>query len=210
MYLFLCNIQSVCMQLKQTKAEQYEKTRAKLLAVARQEFATVGYTNAATNHIVEQAGVTRGALYYHFKDKTDLFRAVVEDIAQEIAERILSSAIQNSSAWQGLVVGCHTFIEACSQPDVRQILLLDAPSVLGWKEWRAIDERHGMGVLRAGLQACQQAGEMHQAPISALTHLLSAALNEAALAIAESNDPVTTHQEMAKAIDFLLKRLKKN
>src|SRR5688500_4173058 len=55
-----------------------ERTRSALLDTARSRFATDGYAATSTPAIVEEAGVSRGALYHHFSDKAELFQAVVE------------------------------------------------------------------------------------------------------------------------------------
>lgn len=194
--------------IKKSNAQQYEETRLKLLAIARFEFATRGYADAATNDIVAKAGVTRGALYYHFKDKQDLFRVVVEDVARDIQQTIHERAEQTASPWDALMQGCHAFIDCCGQADVRQILLIDAPAVLGWGAWRQIDARYSMGSLRQGLIACQNSGDLTTMPIRALTHLISGALNEAVLAIAEAEDPPQVRKDMLDGLDALLTGLR--
>jgi AcrR family transcriptional regulator len=193
---------------RKSNVQQYEETRVKLLAIARQEFATRGYADAATNDIVAKAGVTRGALYYHFKDKQDLFRVVVEAMAREIQQTIDECADQTASPWDALIQGCRAFVDSCAHPEVRQILLLDAPAVLGWGAWRQIDARYSMGSLQEGLMACKEAGVLRDAPIAALTHLVSGALNEAVLAIAEAENPQQVRQDMLQGMDALLMGLR--
>ena len=87
-----------------SKAKQYEKTRSALLTVAHELFAKKGYAATFTQDIVERAGVTRGALYYHFQSKAGLFQAVFEDLRhsrlQMILERIQTA---EGDLWQRLV-----------------------------------------------------------------------------------------------------------
>ena len=47
-------------------------------------------------------------------------------------------------------------------PAHARVNLLDAPSVLGWEEWREIDMRHGLGLITAGLQAGMDAGVLRE------------------------------------------------
>ena len=136
------------MFVKGRQAERSEQTRRVLLDVARRLFAEHGYAGTATEQVVRRAGVTRGALYYHFRDKRDLFRAVVEDLQQELLQRIQEEAAAPDDPWERLRAGLHTFLDACQEPAVQRIILLDAPSVLGWAEWRALDARYGFGLLR--------------------------------------------------------------
>lgn len=190
---------------KQAKAEA---TLARLVAVAWAEFAEIGYAETATNDIVAKAQVTRGALYYHFKDKQDLFRRVVEVVAEEVLAKILHRAEAEPTVWQGLVEGCHAFIDACAEPDIRQILLIDAPAVLGWQAWREIDAKYAMGSLADVLALCIESGDIAPRPLPALTHLISGALNEAALLVAESVDPDATRAAVKAETEHLLAGLR--
>ena len=73
---------------RRTQAQRRATTRRALLDAARSLFAERGYHETAAEEIVRRAGLTRGALYHHFEDKKDLFRAVVEEMEGEIDERI--------------------------------------------------------------------------------------------------------------------------
>src|SRR3954454_23727851 len=128
-----------------TKAAQSEATRAKLLAAARALFGARGYANVGTEEIVRAAGVTRGALYHQFADKRELFEAVFEETERELITKAVSAqAVVDDpvEALRGAFVG---WLDACSEPAAQRIILVDAPGVLGWEEWRAIGERLGLG-----------------------------------------------------------------
>lgn len=62
--------------------EEAEKTRLKLLDAALAVFSRKGYVRSTLNDIAKEAGVTRGAIYWHFKDKANLFEALSDDIEQ--------------------------------------------------------------------------------------------------------------------------------
>lgn len=188
-----------------SKAARAAATRETLLAVARQHFGAAGYAATGTEAIVAEAGVTRGALYFHFKDKRDLFRALVETVSAEIAQAILARA--TGRPWEALRAGCAAYLETCANPSIRQIYLLDAPAVLGWREWREIDGRHNMVLLREGLVAALGHVEA-PAAIEALTLLLSGAMNEAALAIADAPDAVAVRGQVLAGLQKLLDGLR--
>ncbi len=178
------------------RQKRYEETRDQLLEVAWAEFAEKGYAHAATENIVHKAGVTRGALYYHFKDKAEMFRAVIELAHIRILDRIEAAALSAPSIGAGMRQGCLAFLDACTDPAIRQIALIDGPSVLGWAEWRRIDARYGFGSLCAGLEEAKKQGMLRgETDPTALAYLLSGAMNESALAL---SDPELSKAKRAK------------
>jgi hypothetical protein len=87
------------------------------------------------------------------------------------------------------------------------MLLIDAPSVLGWARWRQIDEEYSFGVVKAGLRAAAKRNLLPEPMIEATGHILLAALNELALLIAMSRDKSKTEREALAALDLLFRRL---
>src|SRR5262245_35230686 len=111
------------MNVKGRKAAQSEQTRRLLLDVARDLFAERGYAGTATEEVVQRAGVTRGALYYHFRDKQDLFRGVVEDLEAANVRRFGEIVAAITDPWEQLHAGINAFLDACMDPAVQRILL---------------------------------------------------------------------------------------
>lgn len=190
------------------KAERAEATRTALMTAARELFTERGYADVGTEEIVRRADVTRGALYHHFADKRDLFRAVHEQMEGEIVAAIAARMDATADPLELLKTGTRAFLDACMDPAHARVNLLDAPSVLGWEEWREIDMRHGMGLVTAGLQAGMDAGALRVQPVRPLAHLLLAAMGEAALMIANSSGPQATRDEMETSLLELLEGLR--
>jgi AcrR family transcriptional regulator len=201
-------IHTHCMYVKSRKAEQSEHTRALLVGVARALFAERGFAGTATEAIVGRAGVTRGALYHHFRDKRDLFQAVVEDVQREVAQRVLAAGAAVADPWERMRTGVHAFLDACLDPAVQRIVLLDAPSVLGWQTWREIDARYGFGLLRAVLQGLMDAGLIEPQPVDPLAHVLLGALSEAGMVIAQAADVQAARAAVGASIDRLFRGLR--
>lgn len=193
-------------QAARSQAERLAATRAALLKAARTIFAEHGYESAATEEIVRRAKVTRGALYHHFEDKRALFDAVASDVAREIAERI-DAATPMDDPLQALVVGTGAFLDACLDPAVRRIYLIDAPAVLGWHRWREIDAPHGVRSLREGVTAMLAAHPVEGLAVEPTTFLLAGAFNEAALWVAEAKDEKAARRAMDRALSALIERL---
>ena len=190
-----------------TKAEQRAATTARLIEVAREQFTTHGYADAPTEDIVRIAGVTRGALYHHFGGKEGLFHAVLDAVQHDVGERVEAAARQVEGTWEQLIAGCAAFLEASRDPQVQRIMLIDAPAVLGWAAWRELDAQYSMKSLREALAALQAQGELAPLSLDALTHLLSGAMNEAALWIAQSDQPAALDDAVA-ALRHLLESLR--
>jgi AcrR family transcriptional regulator len=187
-----------------TKAAQREATTKRLLEVARQQFTKHGYAQTATEAIVDEAGVTRGALYHHFESKEGLFKAVVEVVQKDVASRIEAAVSKSNDPWQQLLIGCKTFLTASMDADIQQIMLLDAPAVLGFETWREIDSQNSMRLLRESVQELVDKKVIRTPSVEAFTHLLSGAMNEAALWVARSANPKQTLQEATKTLEHLL------
>ena len=192
-----------------TKAGQREATTAALIAAGRGLFAERGYANVGTEEIVQRAGVTRGALYHHFKGgKEELFRAVLVQLSAELMQRVVEAAGATDDPFEELVAGADAFLDASMTPEIQRIMLIDGPSVLGWEVWRAIDSDHGLGLLEAALQNAMDAGKLMPAPTKAVAHVLIAALDEAAMVVARSDDQKTAREEMGQTVRRLLEGLR--
>lgn len=168
---------------RRSNRDRTEATRADLIAAARKLFTEKSYAETGTPEIVAAAGVTRGALYHHFADKQALFAAVVEQEAAAVAQEIERASPPSLFPRDALIAGSDAYLAAMRTPGRTRLLLLDGPAVLGRAAMDAIDNRHGSRSLREGLVAAMRAQAMTRLPAEALTALLAAAFDRAALAI---------------------------
>ena len=193
------------MQVRKSQEERRTHTRRALIAAARRLFAEKGYAGTGTPEIVAAAGVTRGALYHHFADKEALFAAVVEEEHLLMAMTI-NAATADSDEEPGpiraLISGGDAFLDAMQDPGRRQILLIDAPAVLGRAAVDAIDARHGLQTLVTGLRDAMEAGAMKKLPVETLARVFGAMFDRAALAAPEEL------ADYRKAIKALIRGLK--
>ena len=194
---------------ERTRQEQRsDETRAALIAAARELFADPGYYNVGTEEIVKKARVTRGALYHHFEDKKDLFRAVHEANEERLVMAIAATVEGITDPIELLTQGVRSFLDACGDPALSRISLIDAPGVLGWEEWREIDARYGLGLVTAVLQAAMDGGVIAPLPITTVGHLMLAAMGEAAIMMVLSDDPKKARAEAEEALLALIHGLK--
>lgn len=187
-----------------TRDERADATRATLLAVARELFGQRGYAEVGTEEIVERAGVTRGALYHHFDGKRELFRAVHEQLEREILDGIVGLMRDAGDPVAMLRIGLAAFLDMCTDRRITRISMVDAPTVLGWAAWREIGERHALGMISAALTAGMDAGLLRGQPVRPLALVLLGAVDEAALYIANAEDPDAARAEMEPVLLSLL------
>jgi AcrR family transcriptional regulator len=191
-----------------SKAEQADSTRTALGAAARQLFTERGYAATSTTEIVERAGVTRGALYHHFAAKEDLFRAVFEQLEDEVTAHVAKEALTSADPLEQLRRGTRAYLDACIDPAVQRVVLLEGPSVLGWQTWQEIEQRYGYGLVVAGVEAAIGAGLIAAQPVEPLAHVLFGALTEAGMVVARADDPAAARADMEAAMDRLLDGLR--
>ena len=187
--------------MARTKAEQGEATRAKLVRVARRLFATKGYGATSIGDITRAARVTRGALYHHFPDKEALFLAVFEEVERDLAKDLGAAVLAEKREERRLKAGLNAFLDACVDAEFQRVVLLDAPSVLGWERWHEIDAQYGLGLTRAALETAMAGGFIRRQDPEPLAHLMLGALNEAGLAIARSDDVGAARRRFGKALE---------
>jgi AcrR family transcriptional regulator len=190
--------------------EHVADTRRSLIDTARKLFTEQGFAATGTEEIVAGARVTRGALYHHFRDKTDLFRAVMERVAQEVADHLISAELTRPAddAWDEVRNGLRAFLDLCVvTDDFQRIVLVEGPSVLGHEAWDELVARHGSNLLAQWLSRAVEQGRIAPVPVSPLTRLLIAMISESSLYIARAEDRPAARADMGQVLDRLLSGL---
>jgi len=182
-----------------------EATHQALLAAGRQAFTREGYQAAALEAISRSAQVTRGALYHHFADKQALFDAVVSEMQAEAAAKIAARAKSHKAIWDRLGAGIDAFLDVCLEPDYAQIVIRDAPAVLGAKRYSEIEEAYPMALLAATLEALKRRGELDFDDIDLLCRMIDALICKVALMLPASKDPKGVRARGQDVIARLLK-----
>ncbi len=181
-------------------------TRQSLVDAARLLFVSKGYFATGTEEIVREAGVTRGALYHHFGSKKALFL----EVFNVIQVGLTSSAQplqQSDDAFARLEAGLLGFLDASTTPEIQRVILIDGPAVLGWPLWRELEASYGLGSIQLLLSNAISQGTLREQPIEVLSHILLAAVDEAALFIANAPDPLAARESSVAAMRSLLSGL---
>ena len=187
--------------MQRRQAERSDTTRRAIVDAARTLFAELGFERTSIDQVAEAAGVSKGALYHHYRDKTEVLAAVYEDMARDMARRLVAAVEPVESPLEQVEAGSLFFLDTCTAPAYARIALVDAPAALGWERWRQIDcDAGGFGLLQAGLRAAADAGEARADHLDQRAHLLVATLVESAQLIARSDSPAATRTAVAELI----------
>jgi len=196
-------------ETRRTQAERAAETREALITAARPLFAEHGFADVALETIVRAAGVTRGALYHHFSDKTELFAAVFEQVEGEVAARMgqAIAAANKTDPVEVMHLGADFWLDACADPEVQRIVLVDAPAVLGWTRWTEIGNRYNIGLVRDLLDHAIEASRIPPQPVEATALTLLGAMREATLYVARAPDHAQARREAGAVMDRFIRAL---
>jgi AcrR family transcriptional regulator len=190
-------------ETQDARAAQGAATARTLRRQARKLFTKKGYSGVNTEELVESARVTKGALYHHFANKKELYEAVVEDVEQELVEK-LDAAGAGRKPWDRLQAMCRAYLDACRDPALARMLVLEAPVVLGWKTWCNLEQKYEVA---AFARCLSEAGALSE-PAETLAQVILGALTTGARVIATSADPDKARSEVERTIDRLLAGLR--
>lgn len=190
-------------ELKDARAAQGAATAKTLRRQARKLFTKKGYSGVNTEELVESARVTKGALYHHFANKKQLYHAVVEDVEQELVEK-LEAAGTGRKPWDRLHAMCRAYLDSCRDPAFARMLVLEAPVVLGWKTWCNLEQKYEVA---AFARCLGEAGGLSE-PAETLAQVILGALTTGARVIATSANPDKARAEVERTIDRLLAGLR--
>jgi AcrR family transcriptional regulator len=191
------------------RADQGQHTRARLVEVSTRLFAERGYDGTSIEAVLAETGVSRGSLYHHFRGKEALFEAVLDAVEVRIAGETLTALVETGpgDALATLRTGCLAWVRLAGDPVVQRIVLIDAPSVLGWERWREIEEQNALGTLKTVIQAASDEGRLPANLVDPFAHMVLATMNELALFIARAHDAGEAQRSAEAAVDEYLTRL---
>ncbi|MEJ2886450.1 TetR/AcrR family transcriptional regulator [Actinomycetospora aeridis] len=191
---------------RRTQEERSTATREALRVAARRLWAQRGYADVGTPEIAAEAGVTRGAMYHQFADKTALFVAVLEDVEQRVMDELRQAVVAAGATTPAaaLRAALDAWLTICVDPEVRRLVLLDAPSVLGWSRFRELTQDYSLGMTEQLLGAAVAAGQLADQPLRPLAHILIGALDEGAMVIADADDEQAARAEVREVLLRLL------
>jgi AcrR family transcriptional regulator len=193
-----------------TNPERSAATRAALVKAARELFSSQGYAGTPREEIVARAGVTRGALQHHFRDKATLFRAVYEQVEEEVVGAVASAAMRAGDDPMGeLQAGCRAYLDAVLDPAIQRVCAIDGPAVLASDVRQEIIDRYALGLVREAVQMAIDRGQLEPAPVEPLARVLLAGVTAAAEYVATAEDPVAARDDAGRTVELILDQLRR-
>jgi AcrR family transcriptional regulator len=191
--------------MRRTQAQRRDATRAAILAASRELFAEHGYHGCSIDAILVRAGSSKGGFYHHFRDKAAVLEALLAEFEEEGVRRAKEWSAGMTSPLEIIRISAHNLLAWCTDPYVRQVVLTDALSVLGFVRWHQIDDRYTLDVLDRLLERGIELGEVRPLPSTRMmARLINAATNEAALFVANAVDVEASRTEASASIDHLI------
>jgi AcrR family transcriptional regulator len=187
--------------------ERGQATRTHLIEVATRLFAAHGYEGTSIEAVLAESGASRGSLYHHFAGKEALFLAVLEDVGTMVTAQVTAAIEGAGDPVAELRAGLMAWIRLAGDPVIRQVMLIDAPTVLGWERWRELDEQGPLGFIRAALAYAAGQGAIDPAQVDTFAHIVLAAANEVTMMIARADDPAAALSAEQSAFTGFLDRL---
>jgi AcrR family transcriptional regulator len=187
--------------------ERGRATRAHVIEVATRLFTAHGYDGTSVEMVQAESGVSRGSLYHHFPGKEALFLAVMDEVGARIGRQGEEVAKDAADPVALLRAGGLLWIRNAGDPVVRQVMLIDAPAVLGWQRWRELDEDGPLGLIRDCLAYAAGTGRIERRHVDTFAHIVLAAANEVALMVARADDRAAALADGESAFAEFLDRL---
>lgn len=171
-----------------TQEERRAATRKAIVDAAEFLFGTRGFDVTKIDDIVARAGVAKGGIYHHFKNKHEVFGAVFEKVAGDITAAMHRSADPDQPATEMLMNSLQTFFELCAEPRVRRIFLQEGPVVLGYESWHRLDSHYFGGLVASALGTAIDAGVIRPQPLEPLSRFMLGGIQAAAIDCAAQPD----------------------
>jgi AcrR family transcriptional regulator len=171
-----------------TQEERRLTTRTAIIEAAQRLFGSAGFDVTTMDDIAKKAGVAKGAVYHHYKNKREVFEAVFEAVSADLVATMLSKVDGGDDAVGMLVQSAQLFFDLCAEPQVSRILLQEGPAVLGHADWHRLDARHFGGLVTAALGGAMEAGAIREQPMAPLSRVILSAIQAAAIDCAAQDD----------------------
>lgn len=164
-----------------TQQQRSESTKAQLLKAFRTSFLKRGFDETTTQYVLTQTGLSKGAMYHHFRSKIDIVEALYADETRRAITRALQSVDKNGSPLEQLKEAYLAWTQEVRVPSVSKILFEIGPSALGPQRAKVIEDSISLKHIEALLEQAIAAGDLVSHDPKLIAAFLNALVAEAAL-----------------------------
>ncbi|MES1949529.1 TetR family transcriptional regulator [Salinisphaera sp. S4-8] len=192
----------------QSRRQAYaEQTREAILDTAHRLFSRQRFSGTSLDAIASQAGVTKGAVYHHFKDKRTMFSVCFERQAEQVANAVAAAQLPDDD-WGQVFAQCRAFLAFVLANGRHLISLQEAITVLGWDAWHEIDTRHTMQHIEQAVTRLQTRGQMKPYPRALVINMIYGLLVNAAMNLNALPDVHEASENLDAIVEDMLSGLK--
>lgn len=192
------------MSVKTPRDKKAEQTRAALVAHARALFASHAYSDVSLDQLVGRAKVTKGALYHHFENKLEVYRAVVETMEQELVDKLEAAARKATDPAAKLRNFCRAYLDAALDSNLSRVLVIEGPVVLGWKAWCDISQSFEVAAFSNLMSNVGSSTLSNPQEVDTFARVLLGALSTGARVISTASDQKAARTQVEETVDRLL------
>ena len=185
-----------------TQQQRSQSTRAQLLKAFRASFLKNGFEKTTTQQVLNQIGLSKGAMYHHFRSKIDIAEALYEEESRRTITSAVESVDPKAPPLDQLKGACLAWTQKVRAPRVSKILFEIGPAALGAQKAKEIEDAVSLKLIEDILRDAIERGDINTSDPKLIATFLNALVAEAAFhAIRTGKD--TTHH-LSQAIDGLL------
>jgi AcrR family transcriptional regulator len=189
------------------RAQHAEATRRAVLTAARSLFGRKGYAQTSVDEIADAARVTKGAVYHHFAGKEALFRAVHAEVQSAALAHAAGAGDPGEPPVEQIVAKMNVYLDAALDEEIRRIMLIDGPAVLGVEPDTAAEQDPVYVGLRSFVAAAIARGQLADLDPGVVTDLLGGLAWLGGMQIARAGDPAVARAKLGDALGVMLRGL---
>lgn len=184
-----------------SQKQRAETTRIQLLTAFRASFLERGFDATTTADVLQQTGLSKGALYHHFASKAEIILALYEEESRGAIERAMRAVDPSASPMARLLQACASWMDSVRAPGVSRILFEIGPSALGPRKAKEIEDAISLQMIEALLAEAIAVEEIDPTDVKLVAALINALVAEAALyRVRTADDPLPTLERVLRAM----------
>jgi len=180
--------------------------RADIVDAATQLFRTRGFEAVTMEDVARTVGATPEHVQAAFECPRELFAEVFDREMAALSRRLVAGFTSQDPV-EMMRSALDRWVDEMTDPGLRQVIVLDAPDVLGWRRWRVAADPYGRMLISAALADAMDRGSMPEQPVRPLGYILAGALDSAIQYAARQPEPEVALETARGTLHSILEAL---